>query len=130
MTTSERGGRFVPFAAAGCTVALARSMNASLSPGASGVCSTSNSPAVSCGARGQDQELAWLVLQGMTVQHRGIAKRASNGWPLLSTPKQITSSLRMAAIRICLGLSRPWARSLAANAATALLCRIATMAGM
>ena len=66
----------------------------------------------------------------MPVQAAGIASAASNGRPLFSTPKQITSSLRMAAIRICFGLSRLCARSLAANAATAALCRRAAIAGM
>jgi len=39
--------------------------------------------------------------------HAGIARAGSNRWPVFSTPKQMTKSLRMAATTICLGLRRP-----------------------
>ncbi len=41
------------------------------------------------------------------VAQAGIAMAGSNGLPVFSTPKQITSSLRIAATTICLGLRRP-----------------------
>jgi hypothetical protein len=37
----------------------------------------------------------------------GMAMVGSNGLPVFSTPKQITSSLRTVATTICLGLRRP-----------------------
>jgi hypothetical protein len=50
--------------------------------------------------------------------------------PVFSTPKQRTSSLRIAAMTICLGFSRPAVFSRATSAATAGLKRMAARAGM
>src|ERR1700688_421945 len=60
----------------------------------------------------------------------GMAMAESNGLPVLSTPKQITSSLRIAATTICLGLRRPAFFRRATSAAIAGLKRIADSAGM
>jgi hypothetical protein len=45
----------------------------------------------------------WETLEAQA----GMAIAGSNGLPVFSTPKQITSSLRIAATTICLGLRRP-----------------------
>ena len=60
----------------------------------------------------------------------GMAMAGSNSLPVLSTPKQITSSLRIAATTICLGLRRPAFLRRATSAAIAGLKRIAESAGM
>ena len=53
------------------------------------------------------------------VAQAGIAMAGSNGLPVFSTPKQITSSLRIAATTICLGLRRPACFRCATSAMTA-----------
>src|SRR6476619_3391298 len=60
----------------------------------------------------------------------GMAMARSNRLPVFSTPKQRTSSLRMAATTICLGLRRPALFRRATRIATAGLKRIADSAGM
>ena len=60
----------------------------------------------------------------------GMAMAGSNGLPVFSTPKQRTSSLRMAATTIYLGVRRPACLRRATSAATAGLKRIADSAGM
>src|SRR3954467_12183608 len=60
----------------------------------------------------------------------GMAIAGSNRLPVFSTPKQRTSSLRIAATTICLGLRRPALLRRAARAATTRLKRVADKAGM
>ena len=53
------------------------------------------------------------------VAQAGMATAGSNGFPVFSTPKHITSSLRIAATTICLGLRRPAFLRRVTRAATA-----------
>lgn len=67
---------------------------------------------------------------GVSKAQAGLAIVGSNRLPVFSTPKHRTSSLRMAATTICLGLRRPAILRRTTRAAIAGLNRIADSAGM
>ena len=64
------------------------------------------------------------------VPQQPVAIAGSKGFPVFRTPKHRTSSLRIAATTICLGLRRPLDFSRVTNATIAGLYRIADSAGM
>jgi hypothetical protein len=66
----------------------------------------------------------------LDVAQQPIAIAGSKGLPVFRTPKHSTSSLRIAATTICLGLRRPRDFNRVTSATIAGLYRIADMAGM
>src|SRR5260370_11380712 len=85
-----------------------------------------------CARRPQGRQMIGPIEQRnrkLTEAQAGMAMARSNRLPVFSTPKQRTSSLRMAATTICLGLMRPALFRRATRIATAGLKRIADSAG-
>src|SRR3954463_14591380 len=84
------------------------------------------------GRSGRRNDQSPIEQRNMTTveAQAGMAMAGSNRLPIFKTPKQRTSSLRIAATTICLGLRRPALLRRATSAATAGLKRMADNAGI